>query len=550
MTLRTALLAATAGICLVGSASAQQQQSVLDRPEVRQLSDQDIDPNAELMEALRLAARKGPIFRVSPSVVSFEFEVGKSGSTTVRLTNAGDEVGSIQGINAVGAFEGLVVESDCGIELEPGRFCEVDVSYQSDRARTLETVLVGSINERNRKSLDIPVRIEVERPPAPEPVIEPTPLPVVTPQPVLPAKPKGPTSSDIARRYFSAQGGSSLPAARNSGGFTVISKRDPQRDESFAGVAYSDMRIESVRTEERYDREIPSTQASLPVDRDRILTADRVIKAVLETPVSNVMCAKAVAVVESDVYSATSKVPLIQAGSRVIGECQDFVDERSGISWTRIITTDGRSITFDEMNADTNDAMGQGGALGREYQSPFDRYVLPVFSTMIDTAAGVIFASFGEDEEVTVDANGNVVQSSSAKNEGIRIITGEARTTAQEIIKDIRDVRKVVVVPAGSRIDIEIREDVYFRDDKKVVRLADMSFDLEDITAGEAQRDIPESIVLSPAEKGYEGPVVMIDGRPFKMTERATGDEEEGGRFSLSSINTEATLSDIASSTE
>jgi type IV secretory pathway VirB10-like protein len=557
MKLKTVLLAATASMCLVGGVTAQeaidlgdlsdsqpseQTSSVLDGPKIKQLSDQDIDPNDDLLEALRLAARKGPIFRISPQEVSLEVEVGQTGSRTIRLTNSGDETGLIKGVNAIGSLDGLQVANTCSLELEPGEYCELEVTYMSQVPRSLETVIVGTINERNRKSLDIPVSIEVLSPP-PQVVEEPVQRPIVV---APPQKPAGPTSSDIAKRYFSSQGGASLPSARVDPGFVVISKSNPQRDESFAGVAYEDMRIDTVRKDDRFDADIPNTEASLPVDRDRILTSDRVIKAVLETPVSNIMCAKAVAVVESDVYSATSSVPLIKAGSRVIGECQDFVDERAGISWTRILTTDGRSITFADADADTNDAMGHGGALGREYQSKFDQYILPIFSTMIDTAAGVIFATFGENEEVTIDPNGNAIQSRSAKNEGVRIVTDEARSTAQEIIKDIRDVRKVVVVPAGSRIDIEIREDIYFREDKKVVRLADMSFDLEDISVGSAQRDIPNEVTLVPADKGYDGPVVMIDGRAFKLQEVSNRKEDTRPSLLMPTIDTQQTLSEIS----
>ena len=362
--------------------------------------------------------------------------------------------------------------------------------------------------------------------------------------------PKAPMPRDIAREYFGVIGpiGRSMASQR---GFTIISAdRDPRSSTEVAGVRYQDIHVETVTTDERYSRDIPHTEASLQVNRDNILTMDRVIKAVLETPVSNVMCNKVVAMVESDVYSATNTAPLIQAGSRVVGECQEFADERVGIAWSRIITTDGRSITFNDRLADTNDASGIGGVPGRVYMSPFDKYVLPIFSTMIDTAAGVIFAAFGDDESVVVDEFGNTQSSTSAKNEGLRIVTGEARQTAQAIIKDIRDVREVAVIPKGSRIDIEIQEDIYFREDRKVVTLADMRFALEDIQVGGAERDLPKNLTLKPAEAGYQGATVQVNGRNYRVEEgdapTASGDAVSGRIPELSAD----TLRDIAPSTK
>jgi type IV secretory pathway VirB10-like protein len=520
-----------AGIAVLGGSPswAQSQSSnpsIIDDPKIRQLQDQDIDANQALVDALRRAATRGAIFRLSPESVNITLETNETRNTTVRITNTGDQPGAISGINLLGSFRGLSLEDTCPVELLDGDFCEINLTYEAgSRPTQLQTTVVGTIEQRREtESLDIPVNIEVNSPP-PEPEPEPAPEPVARPEP---EQSSTPLPRDIARGYFGALGPALGSGMQTSRGFTIVSAdQDPSETENIAGVRYDDIRVETITSDERYDPEaVPYTEASLPVNRDKILTSDRVIKAVLETPVSNVMCNKVVAMVESDVYSATSDRPLIQAGSRVIGECQEFAGERAGIAWSRILTTDGRSISFQNLEADTNDATGLGGAVGRVYMSPFDKYVLPIFSTMIDTAAGVIFATFGEDEEVITDEGGNISQGRSAENEGLRIVTGEARETAQQLIRDIRDVREVVVVPKGSRIDIEIMEDIYFKDNREVVRLADLQFDLEGIEDGAASRDLPDNLALTPARPGYEGPTVMVGGRAYRVTESSTGGGE------------------------
>ena len=501
-------------------------QDILSDPTVTQLSDQNIDANQAFLEALRRAAERGPVFQFAPDRLVIDLETGETGRATVRVSNTGDQPGVIEGVNLVGSVPGLDMTSSCDGEVRQGDFCEIEIEYTSPRARDVNSAIVGSVTEKARRNFEIPLSITVQDPPPPPPPTVQEPIAVA---PVTPPASTGPMPRDVAREYFAAM--SPMARGMNSPrGFTrVRAAADPAQTSDVAGVRYGDIRIETVREDERYDPAIPYTDASLPVNRDRILTADRVIKAVLETPVSNVMCNKVVAMVESDVYSATSAVPLIQSGSRVIGECQQFVDERVGIAWSRIITTDGRSISFQDRMADTNDATGLGGAIGRVYMSPFDKYVLPIFSTMIDTAAGVIFAAFGDDEQAITDENGNVIRDNSARNEGLRIVTGEARGTAQQIIRDIRDVREIAVIPKGSRIDIEILEDIYFREDRRVVTLADMRFDLEDIQVGAAERDLPQNLVLVPVSPGYQGATVAIGGRSYRLEEAAAEETPRNG---------------------
>lgn len=501
--------------CCIGAGAPALSQNILDEPTISQLQDQNVNANDDLIEALRRAALKGPVFRISPKEIVVDMDSGESRSVSVRITNTGDQVGNIHGINMIGSTSGLDMSTTCENELPEGDFCEIDVTYRALSARDVSTAIIGTTNESGRASFEIPVSFAVSEPIPeqvdPEPVIS---GPIVIPEPeVKVAQPR-----DIAREYFGGVESNRRPTP----GFTIISatkKRPPSTE--VAGVTYGDIGITKITQDKRYDTDIPFSDASLPVNRDKILTTDRVIKAVLETPVSNVMCNKVIALVESDVYSATSSRPLIQSGSRVIGECQQFADERVGIAWTRIITTEGRSILFKNRVADTNDATGIGGVPGRVYLSPFDKYVLPVVSTMIDATAGVIFAKYGDDEKVVTDEYGNITSENSAKNEGLRIITGEARGTAQEMIRDIRDVREIAVIPKGSRIDIEIQEDIYFKDDRSVIALADMHFGIDDVAEGTAQRDIPKSLSLTPAGPDYAGATVSIGGRPYRIDDNS-----------------------------
>jgi len=285
-TLYAGLLAGTAA--LFGAPVVA--QGILDDPTIRQMEDQDIDANQEMLRKLIEAAQRGPIFKISPESVAIDMIAGARGTASIRVTNAGDQVGEISGINVLGSVPGMEMTTSCDEALPRGDFCEITLTYRASREGIVSTSVLGTINERGRPNFEVPVTISIRPVPVVEPE-KPAPVPVVIrPDP----KPAGPAPRDVAREYFGVIGpiGRSLATPR---GFTIISAgRDPGASTEVAGVQYQDIHVETRTMDERYDEAIPYTDASLPVDRDRILTTDRVIKAVLETPVSNVMCNKVV----------------------------------------------------------------------------------------------------------------------------------------------------------------------------------------------------------------------------------------------------------------
>lgn len=488
------------------------------------LSGQNVDPNQNLLTALQRARREGARLRVSPESVFLNIVAGNSGSEQIRINNLGDTTAKIRGVNAVAPIDGLLVTSGCGETLEPGAFCDIAVSYSSNTPREIFTAIVVGVEERDRSSIEIPVHINVQPDPAAAAANVPAPVDTTpVPEQIDPSDPRlaanrAPTSRDVARAYYGTLGGVEGP---ETGPMTIISLPENLRrqEEPYINTLESAIRVETIGQDPRYPDSVASTDATLPVDRSNIITADRVIKAVLDTPFSNVMCGKVVAVVESDVYSATSSRALIPSGSRVIGRCGSLVKERAGIVWERIITTDGRSVSLSGEDSMTRDANGLGGALGRVYRTPFDRYVLPLFGTFVDVGAGFVQAKYGENEEQSVTETGTVVQGTSARNEGIETATSALQERAQATIQEIADVREVLVVPAGTRIDIEIFEDIYFKDERQIIRLGDTVYDVASPTPAQAQITTPYGLALEPYRPGVEGPVVQVGGNRYILRE-------------------------------
>lgn len=525
-------------LCATATAAIAQESNPIFNPKASSdLSSQNIDANTRFLEALSRVAKTGPKFRISPEKVFIKTQTGEVSNQTVRISNTGDEDGEIRGINAIGVIPGLSVDNTCPETLSPGAYCDIAISFKSDDATKVVTSIVGTINERKKSSFDIPLDITVTAPaPKEQPAPAPKPTPVPTPAPAVDHKAlQEQKNLAVARGYYAAMG---YPSYRSPArGFAIVRSADSLAQNQIAGVPKSQISQQTVTHDQAYPDSVPSTKATLPVDRSRILTTDRVIKAVLDTPVSNVMCGKVVALVESDVYPSTGgPTPLIGKGSSLIGTCGQFAGERVGIAWTRIITNDGRSISLDADQNSTRDASGLGGGLGRVYQSNFDTYILPIFSTMIDTAAGIVQATFGENTNVVTDSNGNTTSSTSAKNQGLQIITNDARTTAQKFIKDIQDTRKIMVLPAGSRIDVELSKDIYFPKDKTVIKVADQLYNVPDQKRPTATSGAPANLSLTPWTPNATGPVVTVNGSRYVLSSAAASQEGSSTRQVLQDI--------------
>ncbi len=264
-----------------------------------------------------------------------------------------------------------------------------------------------------------------------------------------------------------AQHLASVLEARRKSGFGEISRN------SFGIGGSAD--VQKRTSDVRYDKDkFAWTDASLPVDRRHILTADRVVKAVLETAFTNIACTQVIAVAESDVYSPDHSNILIPVGTRFIGKCSGFVDERALIEWTRFITPNGISA---KIVGTASDPMGRGGVPGRLDRRWFERFGMPLVFSAIKSVGRYFL---GEDRNVTVNVdNGVSTSNESAKNEALDQFGEDTEKALEKLFEEIQDVRQVLTIPGGSKIDIVFSEDVYFKTPYEVVSVAGVEYELK-----------------------------------------------------------------------
>ena len=528
---KTALACLVAGLVLTGCGNDEQQQAQpAPAPTPQQQAPIDFktttsstsatDLNERLLEAIRKGRTEGGLLLSTPATLFLSVVKGQNAAETLRLTNTGDEDLIVQNIVATTQQNGLNLGGTCsaGTTIKVGAACDLVVTYQDTTGRSLDTNLLITTNSKRSAQLTINLQIDVIQPAAlPEP--EPSPAPVAaTPAAPAPTRPQGPT-------YDQARVAAMQQAAQNRArsGFGRAGNSLGGQN-TFAGNAKIVMR----EREKRYDPETwPSTESSLPVDRARILTADRVIKAVIETPILAGLCQQVVATIEGDVYSPDSRNILIPGGSRALGKCTEGMDERQDIIWQRILTPTGVSIVFRDKPR-TGDAQGMAGVPGIVRENFSDQYIMPLVTTTINALGAVATALYGEGSTTVSNSSGSLGSTSSTtevttpKDKALEQVNGPVRETINKYIEDNRDLRRLRIVPGGTRIDIMLSEDIYFKNPYEVVRLADFEYEIaRPSSLPVIQERLPPGYAMDPSfglpRGSSAGPLVTIDGRSYRL---------------------------------
>ena len=208
------------------------------------------------------------------------------------------------------------------------------------------------------------------------------------------------------------------------------------------------------------DAGLPGVVSGFPVERSRVLTADRYIPAVLENTLNSELPGRAIAVVERPVFGEDERFVLIPAGSRVIGAYRSgakYGQARLDISWTRILRPDGVTINLEAVGGDI---MGRAGIPG-DLDSRFVEKYGSSFLTSVIAAAGT-WALAGN-TTLSTSALGTT-QTLSPRAQAANRLGNDVDSLAQRMVQDNADIRPVLTVPAGTRLVIVPTEDIWLRD--------------------------------------------------------------------------------------
>lgn len=193
----------------------------------------------------------------------------------------------------------------------------------------------------------------------------------------------------------------------------------------------------------------------------RTITADRMIPAILITPISSqISGTKIVAQVESDVYASMGRAVLIPKGSRVIGfyNSNNKIGEyRLEVIWNRIITPQGVNIILSD--AKGADVKGYAGLIGDLHTKNWERYGLPLALSTLSN--GLLLA-------ISSGLNNKTSKDGSNFLEGYQTIQmlnsmkADVSNIISQILREQIRIKPIITIREGSRIFISPNTDIFF----------------------------------------------------------------------------------------
>lgn len=260
------------------------------------------------------------------------------------------------------------------------------------------------------------------------------------------------------------------------GGYGPGERYDPQRGAALAvaqGERRQNMQVGKISTnvrKEAFDgmqkdwseQGIAKSISSWRVNMSEMILADKPIPAVLARSIDSNNPTPVTAVVERNVYAEEGRNIIIPAGSRIIGELGGLspTSESSSeaakvqISWQRLIRPDGSIFVFDGLTAD---AQGRGGALGYLDKQLFKRYSMPVLTSILTNGMAYMMAP---DEENNGETDSPRQE---AANDARQNFLDQMNQLFEKILEDKADISPMAYVPAGTRIIIFPKVDLWIR---------------------------------------------------------------------------------------
>ncbi len=361
-----------------------------------------------------------------PGSVDFSaVTVGRSATRQVQIINTGEAPIRMLERRVAGQAAAFLLAGTCvvGQDIAGGRSCTIEVTYRPLRDGVADSELV--IDHEGGGALFIGLAGEAK------------------PSPEAPPSAR-PAAAEASLLYAGIRQGGGL-AIEDGGGALPAGRPAMDVDYTQAGL--------------------PGIVSSFPVERSRVITADRYIPAVLENTVNSQLPGRAIAVVERNVYGADGRLVLIPAGSRVIGRYQSlakFGEARLDVNWSRIIRPDGVNINIDTVAADV---MGRAGLPGDLDTRFFEKYGSSLLTSVIAAAGDWVLN--GASTAVTSPLGGTT-QVLNGRAAAANRLGNDLDLLGQRMVEENVDMRPVLTVPQGTRLNIIPAEDIWLRDPNRI----------------------------------------------------------------------------------
>ena len=346
-----------------------------------------------------------------------------SSQVIIRVNNLGPGIGDVSEPTLKGAGE-FSLENLCPSHIGAGDTCDILVNFASNTFGTFRGAVDLAVDGQP-KTLRLIADVA-------KPYVEP-------PAPAAP--PPAPDGRLLAFRELVRQ----VEASRSSGGPGFVSNGVLVREN--ARPVVSELLYDLDDDDYGDLREDESTKR---VDRTRMITQDRLLWAVLRTPINTQVGGFVLAAVDQHIFGGDGRLLLIPKGSQLIGEyesLEEIGDSRLEVKWTRVLRPDGSSISFEGI---AGDAQGKAGLVGEVDNRNWERFGTPFVTAVLGAAVSGITGGTGD----------------GALNDSADQLTQQLAQVTATTLEDQFNVAPVITVAAGERIlikpmfDISIAEPV------------------------------------------------------------------------------------------
>ncbi len=200
--------------------------------------------------------------------------------------------------------------------------------------------------------------------------------------------------------------------------------------------------------------------ATKTADMSRTIAQGKIIAAVLENAIDTDVQNQVRAVISRDIYSESGKNILIPKGSRIIGTYQTVTSTtiaRLNITWTRILRTDGLSITISSSTADN---LGRGGVEG-DLDNKYTQIIRNAFlSSVVSIASAALVDKITDTVTTTSTSGTTTTTTSNATNQAIIDATKDFGDEMQDIVDNLKEEKPTIRVAQGTKINIVVNQDL------------------------------------------------------------------------------------------
>jgi type IV secretory pathway VirB10-like protein len=200
---------------------------------------------------------------------------------------------------------------------------------------------------------------------------------------------------------------------------------------------------------------VPTDKSSYPVDRDRILTKDMNINAILTEGINSQIAGRVIAQVDRLVLSPSKKYILLPAGTKIICMYEGLAktgQTRLALNCKQLIRPDGTSVVLSSVEG--ADMSGKQGLIGRIDNRLFQQYGGAFLVSSISALAQASSDRF---------ANPSISNSASAFSQEFSKITAKT-------IEKYLDLRPIITIEAGAKIILKPMQDITFIEPEKITQ--------------------------------------------------------------------------------